>query len=110
MRLIVLAATLAIAAPAFAQDAAQAPDQGTPAATPNTSTPAPDSSAPTATPAPTDTTTPTPAASAMPATTPVDSASLPACSAKVADRCIEKGGGGHHVMTHNATKHRAKKK
>jgi hypothetical protein len=83
MKRLILAATLAIAVPAFAQDAAApASDSGTPAA------------APAAT--PTDTATPaapaadaTAAAPAAPAA--ADTSSYPPCTAKVTDRCVEKG-------------------
>jgi hypothetical protein len=76
MKRLILAATLAIAVPAFAQDAAAPPaDAAAPAAAPaDTSAPAatPDAAAPAAAPA-------------------AAAADLPVCSAKVTDRCIEKG-------------------
>ena len=81
MKRLILAATLAIAVPAFAQDAAApATDAGTPAATPtDTATPPADTAAPAA-----------PAATAAaPAAAP--STDLPVCSRTVTDRCIEKG-------------------
>jgi hypothetical protein len=79
MKRLILAATLAFAVPAFAQDAASPPaDTSAPAAAAptDTSTPAatPDASAP--------------AAAAAPAAAPAD---LPVCSRTVTDRCIEKG-------------------
>jgi hypothetical protein len=85
MKRLILAATLAIAVPAFAQDAAApAGDATTPAATPtDTATPPADSAAPTAT---------TPAAPEPTAAAPAAaSTDLPVCSAKITDRCIEKG-------------------
>jgi hypothetical protein len=69
MKRLILAATLAIAFPAFAQDAAPAPDASAPAAAPADAAPAP-------------------TAAAAPAAASTD---LPVCSAKVTDRCIEKG-------------------
>jgi hypothetical protein len=76
MKRLILAATLAIAVPAFAQDAAAPPaDAAAPAAAPA------DTAAPAATP---DTSPP----AAAPAAASTD---LPVCSAKVTDRCIEKG-------------------
>jgi hypothetical protein len=75
MKRLILAATLAIAVPAFAQDAAAPPaDAAAPAAAPA------DTAAPAATPD-----------AAAPAAAPAASADLPVCSAKVTDRCIEKG-------------------
>jgi 2-oxoglutarate dehydrogenase E2 component (dihydrolipoamide succinyltransferase) len=97
MKIIVLAAALVVAAPAFAQDTTAAPDQGAPAAAPAPAEPAP---APAA----------APAASSMPTPTPVDSASLPTCSAKVTDRCIQKGASGRHARTSKAHHKPAKKK
>jgi hypothetical protein len=76
MKRLILAATLAIAVPAFAQDAAAPPaDTSAPAAT----APA-DAAAPAA--------APDSSAAAAPAAAPAD---LPACSRTVTDRCIEKG-------------------
>jgi len=86
MKRLILAATLAIAVPAFAQDAAApATDAGTPAATPtDTATPPADTAAPAAA---------APAAPAATAAAPAaaPSTDLPVCSRTVTDRCIEKG-------------------
>ncbi len=72
MKRLILVAALALAVPAFAQDAAPAPDAAAPAA------------------APADATPPAPAAA------PAD---VPVCSKKVTDRCIEKGSAPKKMWT-----------
>jgi hypothetical protein len=93
MKRLILAATLAIAVPAFAQNtAAPASDAGTSATTPTdtTATPPADTAAPAAdTAAPAATTSATPATTAA-APAAADTSSYPPCTAKVTDRCVEK--------------------
>jgi hypothetical protein len=89
MKRLILAATLAIAVPAFAQDAATPPaDASAPAAAPaDTATPPAEPAAPAAAPA---APAAAPAAASAGSTAAPDTSSYPVCTAKVTDRCIEK--------------------
>lgn len=87
MKTLFIAAAIIVGTPAFAQDATPAapPAPATaPEATPAPATPAPDAAPASAPVAP---------AAAAPAftPTPVDSASLPTCSRKITDKCINPG-------------------
>ena len=90
MKIISLAATLAIAMPAFAQDIPPAPDIGPPSfvAPAADGMAAADKTVP-ATQTPTDTSTEAPASASAPA--PADPTPLPVCSKKISDRCIQRG-------------------
>lgn len=91
MKTFFIAAALIVGTPVLAQDMPASPPAAGPAATPDAMTPpaapaAPDATAAPAAPA-------APAATAAPAftPTPVDSASLPTCSKKITDKCINPG-------------------
>ena len=98
MKMILFASALALGSAAFAQDTMPAPttppaDQSAPAPA------APDTPPPPAAAAPAE--TPTPAAPAAAAT---DDSNLPACSRTVTDKCVQRGGSGHHATMHHAKK------
>jgi hypothetical protein len=128
MKIILFASALALSTAAIAQDTT-AP--AAPAATPDATQPAtppatPDASAPAAAPAP-DASAPAaaPDASAMPAAPAAggdtgnasgaqqqaqstDDSNLPACSKSVTDKCVQKGGSGHHAAHKGAMHHKKK--
>ena len=125
MKIILFASALALSTAAIAQDTT-AP--ATPPATPDATQPAmppatPDASAPAAAP---DASAPAaaPDASAMPAAPAAgdagnasgaqqqaqstDDSNLPACSKSVTDKCVQKGGSGHHAAHKGAMHHKKK--
>ena len=119
MKILLFASALALGSAAIAQDMTPPPappaDQMAPAPTtpPDATPPA----APAA--APADTATPMPPApasdkGAMPEAqsqaSSTDDSNLPACSRTVTDKCVQKGGAGHHAMKHAKKHHAAPKK